>query len=119
MRVLADVFPAKVALAPPDSLDDITELMPSGAAPQGTRRVDRCRVVVMSNKIMIAVDSPTGHDVVFSEAIVDYKKDGGIHRVVTETRKILAFRKDDNCGCGSKLRTWNPYGSILTVGGED
>jgi hypothetical protein len=58
VKVQADVFPAVVALAEPDSMEDIRELMPKGAAPKGTRRLDRCRVAVFNDKVLIAVDSP-------------------------------------------------------------
>jgi hypothetical protein len=119
VRVQADVFPAVVALAEPDSMEDIRELMPKGAAPKGTRRLDRCRVAVFNDQVLIAVDSPSGPNLVFKEAITFYEKFEKIHRVITETGKLIAFKKDDNCGCGSRLRSWNPYGSIITVGGEE
>jgi hypothetical protein len=119
VKVQADVFPAVVALAEPDSMEDIRELMPKGSAPKGTRRLDRCRVVVFNNQVLIAVDSPSGPNLVFKEAITFYEKFEKIHRVITENGKLIAFRKDDNCGCGSRLRSWSPYGSTLVAQGDN
>ncbi len=119
MKVQADVFPAVVALAEPDSMEDIRELMPKGAAPKGTRRLDRCRVAVFNDQVLIAVDSPSGPNLVFKEAITFYEKFEKIHRVITETGKLIAFKKDDNCGCGSRLRSWSPYGSTLVAQGDN
>ena len=119
MKVQADVFPAVVALAEPDSMEDIRELMPKGDAPKGTRRLDRCRVAVFNDQVLIAVDSPSGPNLVFKEAITFYEKFEKIHRVITETGKLIAFKKDDNCGCGSRLRSWSPYGSTLVAQGDN
>ena len=64
--------------------------------------------------LMVALDSPEGPKLVFREACHSYDRDENkIHRAITESGKIISFRKDDNCGCGSRLRTWNPYGNIL------
>lgn len=119
MKVVADVFPAVVALALPKSLEDINELFPKGLAPKGTRRIDRCRAILINNRLLIAVDTPEGAKVVFNELYVSHAKLDRVHRVTTELGKLIAFKKDENCGCGSRLRSWNPYGSIITVGGNE
>lgn len=108
------MFPAVATLADPGSLEDINELLPRGGAPKGSRKVDACRITVLEKVIMIAVDSPEGPKLVFQEKIEFYSKEEKIHRVKTETGKFIAFTKDINCGCGSRLRTWNPYKNILT-----
>jgi hypothetical protein len=118
MRIQADVFPAVVTLADPDSLEDIETLLPRGGAPKGSRKVDACRVTVLDGLLLIAVDSPSGPRLVFKEKVEFYSKKDRIHRVKTETGKYVAFSKDNNCGCGSKLRTWNPYKNIVTTGSE-
>jgi hypothetical protein len=104
-----DVFPAVLKLAPPDSLSDYTTLDFTTKPPDGTRRLDRCRIVVVQETIMIAVDSPEGPELVFREAITDLSSEGDLFHVRTESAKILAFKKDRNCGCGSRLRSWQPY----------
>lgn len=114
MRIQADVFPAIVTVADAGSLEDINTLLPRGGAPKGSRKVDACRVTIVDGLLLIAVDSPTGPRLVFREKIEFYTKADRIHRAKTETGKFLAFGKDNNCGCGSRLRTWNPYKNILT-----
>lgn len=108
-----DVFPAIVRVAPPGSLDDIADLKVVGAAPPGSRSLDRCRVVILKDVIMIANDSPSGPQLVFREKVTETRHEGKMSYVRTESGKILAFTKDENCGCGSRLRSWNPYGNII------
>lgn len=113
MRKEIDVFPAIIKLAPPGSLEDFSTLEIVGAAPQGTRRLDRCRVVVVNRVLMVAQDTPEGTKVVFREKIQDMRHDGKVSHILTESGKIVAVIKDHNCGCGSRLRSWNPYGSVV------
>lgn len=116
MRIQADVFPAVATLADPDSLEDIETLLPRGGAPKGSRKVDACRITIIDGLLLIAVDSPTGPRLVFKEKVESYSKSDRVHRVKTETGKFIAFGKDNNCGCGSRLRTWNPYKNVITTG---
>lgn len=113
MRRQLDVFPAIVKVISPDSLSDLSLANVKGDMPQGTRKLDRCRVVVLNETIVIAVDSPEGPQLVFRERVVEMINEKGLDRVKTESGKMLAFAKDTNCGCGSRLRSWNPFGSIV------
>jgi hypothetical protein len=113
MRKAFDVFPAIIRLAPAGSLSDITELNIIGDVPQGTRRVDTARAVLLGDMLLIAVDSPEGTQVVFRERVTQTESDGKVHYALTESGKILAIVKDNNCGCGTRLRSWNPYGSYI------
>ena len=115
MNKKIDVFPAILWLAPPDSLEDWKTLPMSGPRPQQTRKVDRARVALFQGKMFVAVDSPEGPKLVFREQIADYLKDpdGKSHHVLLASGKIEVFRKDHNCGCGSRLRSWNPFGNHL------
>jgi hypothetical protein len=108
-----DVFPAVVRVAPPDSLEDITDLTVYGDAPAGSRFLDRCRVVILNEVILIANDTPSGPQLIFREKLVETHHIEKMSHVKTISGKILAFRKDDNCGCGSRLRSWNPYGNVM------
>jgi len=36
-------------------------------------------------------------------------------QLLTESGKGLAFRRQDNCGCGSRLRAWNPYKTLNSI----
>jgi hypothetical protein len=107
-----DIFPAVMKIAPAGSLDDFRALVPVGAAPEGTRKLDRCRVTVVNNTIFVVVDSPTGPELVFREKVQDFEKIDKIGHILTESGKIIAVTKDANCGCGSRLKSWNPFGAI-------
>lgn len=63
--------------------------------------------------LLIAVDSPEGFDIVFREKVTSFAENDKIYRFLTESGKILAAQKDRNCGCGSRLRSWNPLGNDL------
>jgi hypothetical protein len=108
-----DVFPAVIRLAPAGSLSNITELNIIGDVPQGTRRVDTARAVVIQDTLIIGVDSPEGTQIVFKEKITQLEKLDKIHYILTESGKIVAVAKDNNCGCGTRLRGWNPYGAFI------
>lgn len=114
MRALADVFPAIVWIAPPDSVG-LDELKIPGPSPQGTRKVDRVRVVLLGETVLIAQDSPEGPKLVFREQFIDRHTENKLNTIRTESGKIISFIKDANCGCGSRLRTWNPYGANSSV----
>lgn len=114
MRKQLDVFPAIVKVISPGSLSDLSQASVTGDLPQGTRKVDRCRVVVLNNQVMIAVDSPEGPQLVFREKVEEMINEKGLDRIKTESGKMLAFIKDTNCGCGSRLRSWNPFGGVVS-----
>lgn len=119
MKRIFDIFPAVIKLAPSDSLSDITQLPIRGDAPKGTRKLDRCRAVYLDNMLLVAVDSPEGPKVVFREQITEHAQEGKTHWVKTETGKIIVLEKDPNCGCGSRLRVWNPYRNSVSSSSED
>ena len=114
MRSVADVFPALVWLAPADSIG-LDELKIPGPSPEGTRKVDRVRVVLLGDSVLIAQDSPEGPKLVFREKYLHRHVDGKLQAVLTESGKVVAFIKDASCGCGSRLRGWNPYGQNSSV----
>lgn len=114
MRAVSDVFPALVWLSPPNSIG-LDELKIPGKAPEGTRKVDRVRVVLIGDNILIAQDSPEGPKLVFKEKYISRHVDGKLQAVLTESEKVVAFIKDSSCGCGSRLRSWNPYGQNNSV----
>lgn len=114
MRKTLDIFPALIRLAPPDSLENITDLPIRGDAPPGTRKLDRCRAVIVQEALYVAVDSPTGPELVFKEKITEQHHEKKISHVRTVSGKIIVITKDENCGCGSRLRGWNPFGSLIS-----
>lgn len=115
MKIKCDVFPALFVLAGSDYRDPIS----SNSAPNhpSLRRRDSVRIVVTDTHILIAEDSPHGPSLVFKEEIVPESFQGAASKsddilVTTKLGKRFAFRKDNSCGCGSRLRTWRPYDSL-------
>jgi hypothetical protein len=115
-----DIFPAVLRLAPQGTILNIGDLLPRGDAPQGTRRLDRCRAVIINEVLMVAVDSPSGPEIVFREKLIEQQTNSveKYTQVRTETDKVIVISKDENCGCGSRLRGWNPYRSVFSTEGE-
>lgn len=113
MKKNVDVFPALIRLAPPNSLENLTDLTIRGDAPQGTRKLDRCRIVILNDTMLIAVDAPEGPQLVFREKVTEVVHEGKTTYAKTESGKFTVFTRDDNCGCGSRLRGWNPYGTVM------
>ena len=117
MRIIFDMFPAVlVAVAPGlvSDLDQVKVVPPT----EGAFMVDACRVVVDSDLIMVAVDTPEGAKVIFQEEYDVFIKDrSGESKILTKSGKMLAFKLDKNCGCGSRLRSWNPTRTLNTLKG--
>jgi hypothetical protein len=110
----ADVFPAVIKIAPPGSFKTLEEFSKLDAYPQGTRRLDRCRVVVLGGTLLVAVDSPQGPELVFRDNVdgmISASK--GTYDIVTSSGKAMHVKKDTSCGCGSRLRTWDPYRGMM------
>lgn len=117
VSVKQDIFPAFVAMAPADDPVVYTDMTSGPLFPKTARQITVARVVVFGGSITIAIDGNDGPKIVFREAIQantfikgpNPKKDS---YVVTASGIKIAFRRDDACGCGSRLRSWNPYNSI-------
>lgn len=78
--------------------------------------VDKCRVVIDDDLIIVAVDSPEGARIIFQEEYDTFVKDlKGESKILTKSGKMLAFKRDTNCGCGSRLRSWNPTRTLKTL----
>jgi hypothetical protein len=114
LRKTLDLFPAIVVVAPSGAVSNLEALSVDGSIPSGAKRVDRTRVVVINNVLMVAVDSPTGPKLIFREELSKTLVIGNVTKVQTSSGKTIAFRKDNNCGCGSRLRSWMPHKGILT-----
>jgi hypothetical protein len=117
MKIKLDVFPAHLAVVPADFTEDVTALN-SAPATEGAHYLATTRVIVTDEMIVVAQDSPNGAQIIFREKYdeffpaEDIKMDS---RVVTKSGKMLAFKKDTNCGCGSRLRGWNAYKTINSI----
>jgi hypothetical protein len=114
VRKTVDVFPAIVVVAPSGAVSKLEALAVEGKLPDGAKKLDRTRVVIINNVIMIAVDSPFGPKLMFREELAKSILDGSTYKAQTSSGKTVAFKKDNNCGCGSRLRSWMPHKGILT-----
>lgn len=122
-RLRADVFPAVVVVAPADSDSPATSL---SKLPEDHRLVEKCRIVVTLEEVLIFTDSASGPQLVFAEPLVDYtpppKGRATIRNMytpreatlTTESGKTIAFHRSSSCGCGSRLKSFNPFGATTT-----
>jgi hypothetical protein len=129
MQIKYDLFPAQAFVCPPPTPEenealnnDYTTLTVfSDRAIKHSRRVDAVRVVVYEDVVMIAADGQSGPMLIFKEGYdkstldLTTQRNKGVSRLVTTSGKIVVFSKDNNCGCGSKLRTWNPYNIMYST----
>jgi hypothetical protein len=123
MKIQADIFPSHVSVAPATLNDgDLTSLQ-SHPTQDGAFYLQTARVLVLTNDVdvlmvVIAQDSPEGAQIVFQESIQEYipsVKQEEDSKIKTSSGKMLAFKKDTNCGCGSRLRSWNPYRTLSST----
>jgi hypothetical protein len=81
--------------------------------------MDKARVIVSSDRVIIAVDGDTdGPRIVFNQPIREFHKSNDRKSdsyIITENGSMIAYRKNEACGCGSRLRSWNPYGHIYST----
>ena len=114
MQIIHDVFPAHVSLAAPNVFTDVHRLISYPNNP-GTYYIQTSRVIITDTNITIAADAPEGPQIVFNERYTSFEKSTSPETdsyVITESGKMLAYKKDVNCGCGSRLRSWNPYKTL-------
>jgi hypothetical protein len=119
MNVIFDLFPARVVVCPEglSIQDPSTFSWPDAIHVPHSRRVEAVRVVITQQTVMIAGDSNSGPVLIFQEkydpaTLVKTKKRATL---TTVTGKFLAIDKDENCGCGSRLRTWNPTRTMYST----
>jgi hypothetical protein len=118
MKILFDLFPAVLVAAAPGVLEDLDQIMVVPPT-KNAFMVDKCRIVVDEDLIIVAVDSPEGAKVIFQEEYdVFIKNRSGESKILTKSGKMLAFKRDENCGCGSRLRSWNPTRTLNTLKGR-
>lgn len=120
MKIIYDVFPAHFCAAPPSFEGEIAAHPPK----QGSSYVATTRVIVFEAlneenqpemQLIVAADSPDGAQLVFKDKIQDFDLNDVQYFGITQTGKHFAFKKDTNCGCGSRLRSWNPYKTINSI----
>lgn len=120
-RIIQDTFPAHLSVAPANYSDDVFSINAQGN-PEEVYYRDITRIVLVEDEkglsIWVAQDSPTGAQIIFQERLAEfYKADKPeqVSRAKTVSGKLLAFQKDSNCGCGSRLKSWNPYRTLHSI----
>jgi len=112
-----DRFPCNLVAVPAGFTEDVTTLQ-SQPPTKDARYLDVTRVIVTDEVVVVAKDTPSGPQIVFRETYTTFEpsKDAGEDSyVVTTSGKMLAFKKDRGCGCGSRLRGWNAYKTISSI----
>jgi hypothetical protein len=116
-RILLDRFPCHLAAAAAGKFEDVTSLRSFEPTP-GTNYLEITRVIITDEHVLVAKDSSEGPKIVFRETyetfIASEKADSDSF-VVTSSGKMIAFKKDTGCGCGSRLRGWNPYKTLNSI----
>jgi hypothetical protein len=116
-KIILDRFPCHLIAVPAGFTDDVSTLSSYDPTP-GATYLEITRVILTDKVIMVAKDSQEGPQIVFQERYseVDVSKDPSKDtRVTTESGKMLVFKKDTACGCGSRLRGWNPYRTLNSI----
>jgi hypothetical protein len=116
MQIKHDVFPAFVGVAQHDLLEVLQDLRSAPITP-GAYQVTKARIVVTDTLVMVAVDGNEGPMIIFREDYSEFHKSNVKTEdsyIKTVTGKMIAYKKDENCGCGSRLRSWNPYGHVYS-----
>jgi hypothetical protein len=117
MNIKHDVFPAFVGVAPHDLLETLQDLR-SAPITAGAHQVTKARIVVTDEVVIVAVDSNEGPMIIFRESYSEFHKSNVKTEdsyIKTVTGKMIAYKKDENCGCGSRLRSWNPYRHVYST----
>jgi hypothetical protein len=124
-RLRADVFPSTVVVSPPNSPSPASTAPGSQLLPD-QRRLEKVRIVVTLEQVLIFQDSSSGPQLIFSEALLDYApptpmkqtlRNMYAHReatLTTESGKTLAFFRSTGCGCGSRLKSFRPFGETTS-----
>lgn len=116
MKILLDRFPCHLAAIGPGEIEDVTTLR-SFEPTKGSNYLEITRVIITDTLILVAKDGNDGPQIVFRETYDQFIPSSEPTKdsfVVTASGKMLAFKKDTGCGCGSRLRGWNPYKTLTT-----
>lgn len=112
---MSDLFPALVAVyAAPLPSSFVYPFSSIGVSDSPTNIFSDCRVIVQKNTLIVGINSPRGPVLALKQPISEVFKDSQFTRVILESGSLVVFAPSKGCGCGSRLRSWNPYGSIVS-----
>lgn len=122
MRILQDIFPAVISMTTTLPTPDAPLASKNPATVLRAHKVDRARVIVTDERIIVAVDSPEGPTVIFNQAYLADSAQRSRNRnldsfLTTDTDQpiYVAYARYDDCSCGSRLRGWNPFGRLTST----
>lgn len=114
MKIVLDRFPCHLVAMAAGEIEDVSTLRSYDPTP-GATYLEVTRVIITEDQVIVAKDSDEGPRIVFKETYATYIPSNEANKdsfVVTTSGKMLAFKKDTGCGCGSRLRGWNPYKTL-------
>jgi hypothetical protein len=117
VQILHDIFPAFLSVSPKGKYEDVHEVR-SHPPMNDVYHLTKTRIVVTDTNIIVAHDGPQGPVILFNEQYETFDKSNiktEDSYVVTRSGKMLVYAKDENCGCGSRLRSWNPYKHLYST----
>ena len=118
MFLVVDVFPAVVAFyTEPFAEHFVYPFLNVGVADSPNKIFNDSRVIVHKNFLIVGINSPQGPALGFKGEVDEVFKDASssFYRVLLKSGVLVVFAPSKGCGCGSRLRSWSPYGSILSV----
>jgi len=110
LRVRADVFPAHVTLTQGDDV----------------QVMEKVRLIVTQDTVFIYKDSSTGPTLAYQERLQSYDPGVPVHRrtrsnpmrlasVTTDSGTNISFGRMGSCGCGSRLKAFDPFAQITSA----
>lgn len=114
MSAKYDLFPAFIVFSASNETVPIEEMRSAPPYPKNAIQYDKARIVVMNGTVTVALDSEEGPKIVFRQpyeeaSFIKSASNREDSRLTTTNGTMLVFKKNDACGCGSRLRSWNPY----------
>ena len=125
MNVIHDIFPAVISMTTTEPTPEAPLYAANPSTVLNARRLDRARVVTTEDRIIIAVDAPEGPLVIFNQPydqstakiVKSRTVDSTLVTLDTDSSSpvYIAYRKSEDCSCGSRLRGWRPFGNTYSV----
>jgi hypothetical protein len=122
LRITYDVFPARLIVSAPNVYKSVhyfklPEEKEPKSIPEGTFYVEVSRIVLTEDEVLVAVENEDGAQIIFRDKYDPLKLEKSTflnphNRLTTETGRMLIFEKDSTCGCGARLKSWNPYRTL-------
>lgn len=111
---MTDVFPAVVAVYPPSFVLNYEKPFSDvGVANPEAKIFSESRVIVHKNRVIVGASTVVGAQTVFSDSVVEVFVIKPYTRVLTSSGHLVVFTRSKGCGCGSRLKSWNPYGNVV------